>query len=125
MLFNTVVIINFLLKDNWGRARPNDILQLGGKENFSPWFQISDSCTSNCSFVSGDASVGFSLIALFFLTNNKKFYWLALFSGLFLGSVRILEGGHFLSDIVIAGFLIFILTYTQSIFYKKRLNDEL
>ena len=117
---NLIVVVNLLLKNFWGRSRPNDISYFGGNENFTPWFQISDSCLANCSFVSGDASVGFSLIGLFFLTNNKNFYWLALFSGLFLGSIRILEGGHFISDIVIAGFLIFILTYFQSLLYEKK-----
>jgi lipid A 4'-phosphatase len=118
-------VVNLILKNFWGRARPNDILQFGGNENFTPWFKISDTCSSNCSFVSGDASVGFALIGLFFLTKNKNFYWLALFSGFFLGIIRILEGAHFLSDIIIAGFLIFILTYVQSLIYKKKFNDDL
>ena len=125
VIFNIIIVVNLLLKNLWGRARPNDILQLGGKENYTPWFKVSDACSSNCSFVSGDASVGFALIGLFFLTKNKNFYWLALFSGFFLGTIRVLEGGHFLSDIIIAGFLIFILTYVQSLIYKKKFNDNL
>jgi lipid A 4'-phosphatase len=125
MIFNVGIIINLLLKELWGRARPNDVIEFGGTEIFTPWFQISDACISNCSFVSGDASVGFSLISFYFLTKNKNFYWIALFSGSFLGVVRILEGGHFLSDIIIAGFLIFILTYIQFIFYRERFNDGL
>jgi len=125
VIFNIVIVVNLLLKNFWGRARPNDILQLGGKESYTPWFKVSDACSSNCSFVSGDASVGFALVGLFFLTKNKNFYWLALFSGFFLGIIRILEGGHFLSDIVFAGFLIFILTYVQSLIYKKKFNDNL
>ena len=119
-LMNLIVVVNLLLKNIWGRARPNDITYFGGEESFTPWFQISNSCTTNCSFVSGDASVGFSLIVLFFLTKNKNFIWLALFSGLFLGIIRILEGGHFISDILIAGFLIFILTYLQNLCYEKK-----
>ena len=54
------------------------------------------------------------------MQGNKNFYWLALFSGLFLGIIRILEGGHFISDIIIAGFLIFILTYLQNLIYEKK-----
>ena len=59
-----------LLKGFWGRARPNDILELGGNDNFSAWFQYSDACNANCSFVSGDASVGFALIAMYFITKG-------------------------------------------------------
>ena len=68
--------------------------------------------------------MGFSLIILFFITNNKVYFWMALFSGLFLGGVRIFEGAHFLSDIVASGFLIFFLTYVQSTFYKKIFINE-
>lgn len=110
-----------LLKNIWGRARPNDILELGGKEKFTPWFQISDGCSTNCSFVSGDASVGFSLIALYFITKNKFYFWMSLISGSYLGAIRILEGGHFLSDILIAGFLVLLLTFFQFSLYQKRL----
>ena len=57
-----------------------------GEKIFTPWFQISDACSSNCSFVSGDASVGFSFIALFFLTKNKNFYWFAIVFRNFFGN---------------------------------------
>ena len=68
-----------MFKENLGkRSRPNDILQFGGKEILLLGL-ISDGCNSNCSFVSGDASVGFSLIALYFLTKNKIFIGLLYF----------------------------------------------
>ena len=117
--FNLIIVVNLLLKSLWGRARPNDILQLGGKDSFTPWYNLSDACSSNCSFVSGDSSVGFSLIILYFVTKNKNFFWGALLSGSFLGIVRILEGGHFFSDVLISGFLIFILSYLQNYYFKK------
>ena len=120
MLFNLLVVVNFILKNLWGRARPNDVLEFGGKEIFTPWFYLSDSCNTNCSFVSGDSSVGFSIIALFFITKIKIFFWIAVCFGCLLGTIRILEGGHFFSDVLIAGFLIFILTYFQHYFYQKK-----
>ena len=49
---NLLIIINLFLKNFWGRARPGDVLQLGGTENFSPWYQVSNACNTNCSFVS-------------------------------------------------------------------------
>ena len=36
-VFNLGVVVNLFFKNIWGRARPGDILQLGGKENFTPW----------------------------------------------------------------------------------------
>ena len=54
-----------------------------------------------CSFVSGDASVGFSIIVLYFITKKVLFLYLSLISGILLGFVRIIAGGHFLSDIVL------------------------
>ena len=119
-IINNVIIVNLVLKNFWGRARPNDILELDGNGVFSPWYMYSNACTSNCSFVSGDSSVGFSIIIFYFITKNSNFLWLALFSGFFLGTIRILEGGHFLSDILMSCFLIFILTGLQYNFYDKK-----
>ena len=118
-VFNLVIVINLLLKNFWGRARPNDIVELGGGEIFTPWFVFSDACEKNCSFVSGDSAAGFSIIILFFLTKNKFFFWLSIISGVLIGSTRILEGGHFVSDVLFSGLLIFVLSYFEYYIYKK------
>ncbi len=89
-LFGLIFIINYILKNLWGRSRPNDILELGGLNGFTPWYQIADQCISNCSFVSGDASVGFSLIVFYFIIKKKIYIWLALTFGSFLGLIRIM-----------------------------------
>ncbi len=119
-IFNLGIVVNLFFKNIWGRARPGDILQLGGKENFTPWFQISDACTSNCSFVSGDASVGFSLIAFYFLTKRIVYFWASLFFGFGIGLVRIMEGGHFVSDIVMAAILLYLSYYFQMKYYFNK-----
>ena len=118
-LLSLVFFVNIIFKNMWGRARPNEIIQLGGKEGFTPWFKVSSACDINCSFVSGDAAVGFFIIILYFITNNKNFLWISLFSGYILGITRIMEGGHFFSDVLFSGFLIFILSYIQHNIYKK------
>tara|TARA_Y100000590_G_scaffold468460_1_gene651308 strand:- start:1474 stop:2808 length:1335 start_codon:yes stop_codon:yes gene_type:complete len=122
LVVNLIFVVNLILKNFWGRARPNDVLELGGKDVFTPWFHYSEACNTNCSFVSGDASVGFSLIVLYFLTKNTNFFWASLFSGFFIGLIRILEGGHFFSDILLAGFLVYVLTFLQFKFYKRFYN---
>ena len=118
-LINILVVINLLLKNMWGRARPDEILELGGKETFSAWFAISDACSKNCSFVSGDAAVGFSIVVLYFLTNKIIFLWMSLVCGLSLGLIRILEGGHFASDVLAALVVVYFLFYFQIRFLKR------
>jgi lipid A 4'-phosphatase len=117
--FNLVLMVNILLKDMWGRARPNDILELGGENVFTPWYNFSQECFKNCSFVSGDAAVGFSIIIFYFITKKKIFFWLALFLGGILSITRILEGGHFFSDVWFAGFFIFTLSFIEFWAYNK------
>ena len=106
---NIVLVVNLLLKSFWGRARPGEILQLGGNEDFTAWYEISDACSKNCSFVSGDAAVGFSVIVLYFLTNKVIFIWMSLVLGFSLGLIRILEGGHFVSDVLGALIVVYFL----------------
>ena len=117
---NLLIIVNLFLKNLWGRARPGEILQLDGKENFSPWYQISDACTINCSFVSGDAAVGFSIIVLYLLIKNKIFLWMSLILGFSLGFIRILEGGHFLSDVILSAIIMFIAYHYQTKYYLNK-----
>lgn len=109
------IIVNYILKGLWGRARPEDVMQYGGSKIFTPWFSTSDACISNCSFVSGDAAVGFSFIALYFVTKNTKFIYLSILMGCSMGLIRILAGAHFLSDIVFSGLVLLIV---NSIFFK-------
>ena len=94
-------------------------MELDGKESFSPWFEITNACETNCSFVSGDASVGFSIIILYLITKKIIFLYGSFVAGLVLGLIRIMAGGHFLSDIFFAGFFIVILNIILFEIYKK------
>ena len=113
------VIVNFILKGLWGRARPEDVIQYGGSQIFTPWFHFSDACMNNCSFVSGDAAVGFSFIALYFVTKNKMFFYLSITAGCSMGLIRILAGAHFLSDIIFSGLVLLIINFIFFKIYKK------
>ena len=94
-------------------------MQLGGKDVFTPWYELSNACNTNCSFVSGDASVGFSIIILYLITKKILFFYLSIAFGLILGFIRIIAGGHFLSDVLLAGTCIIILNLILFSFYKK------
>ncbi len=118
-IFTILIFVNLILKNMWGRARPNDVFQFGGSDLFTPWYQFSNACSNNCSFVSGDASVGFSLIVFYFITKKIYFVHLSILSGFVLGLIRIVAGGHFLSDILFAGFFIFLLNLVIFSFFKR------
>lgn len=118
-LTTVIFFVNILLKDMWGRSRPNDVLNFGGESKFTPWYKFGDSCFSNCSFVSGDASIGFTLIVFYFITKKNIYCYLALFFGTSLGFIRIIAGGHFFSDIVFAQIIVSMSTLTFYFFYTK------
>ena len=120
LFINLILIINLFFKNFWGRARPGDVLELGGKDDFSSWYQISDACTSNCSFVSGDAAVGFSLIALYLVSNNLKYVYLSIIFGFILGLIRIAEGGHFLSDVIFSAIIVFLFSFIIKKFFLNK-----
>ena len=118
-IITLVLVVNVLLKNAWGRVRPNDILQFGGEDIFTPWYKLGDSCVSNCSFVSGDASVGFMLIIFYFITKKIIFFYLAISFGLALGFIRIIAGGHFFSDIIFSQIVVTTTVTASYILYKK------
>ena len=114
-----LLVVNVVLKNMWGRARPNDISYFNGFQDFNPWYKISDACSSNCSFVSGDSSVGFLLIVFYFITKKNVFIYLGLILGSLLGFIRIAAGGHFFSDIIFSQIVVTVTILASFVLYKK------
>jgi lipid A 4'-phosphatase len=99
------LIVNGILKEHWGRARPRALSEFGGDAIFSPAWWISDQCARNCSFVSGEAAAAFCLVALVFLVRKEQRPAMLVFTLSFAATVsltRIAVGAHFLSDVLIA-----------------------
>ena len=103
------LVVNALLKDHMGRARPHSIEVFGGHALFTPALVPSHECNRNCAFVSGHASMGFYLLSLGFAFPRRRRLWLAtgIGAGALVGYVRILQGAHFLSDVVFAFFAVY------------------
>ncbi len=118
--FNLLLIVNLALKNFWGRGRPGDVFEFGGSNDFSPWYEFSNTCLSNCSFVSGDSAVGFSLAALFVLTKKYEYLWASVVLGFSIGLIRIMEGGHFFSDVVMSSVVIYLLVFLEGKFFYKK-----
>jgi lipid A 4'-phosphatase len=100
------LLVNGILKEQWGRARPADIEAFGGEAAFSPPFEIVAECEGNCSFVSGEGSGAVATaIALGVLVRSTPLrIALGAVAALACG-LRVATGRHFLSDVVFGAFL--------------------
>jgi lipid A 4'-phosphatase len=98
-------------KDHWGRARPMDVQAFGGSKVYHAPLRPTDQCARNCSFVSGHAAGGFALMAIGMLGSRRtrwRWWRAGMVAGGLVGMARIVEGRHFLGDIVFAGLLIWL-----------------
>lgn len=102
------LVVEGVFKNNWGRAKPWQIEQFGGPRQYSAPLVPADQCSRNCSFVSGHAAFGFTAFAFAFLWPRRRraMIVLGLVLGAYCGAGRIVQGGHFLSDIVFSGFAV-------------------
>ncbi|MFA5242235.1 MAG: phosphatase PAP2 family protein [Sulfuricella sp.] len=102
LLLGPGLMVNLGLKEHWGRARPTQTADFGGPKIFTPALKPAANCQNNCSFVSGHASVGFWWLALGLAWPAWRMRAMALGLGLggLFGLARILQGGHFASDVI-------------------------
>lgn len=119
------LLVETILKPNWGRARPKDITVFGGAESYTPPIWIADACERNCSFVSGHAAVAYWVTAYAFLvpaTWRVPAMASAFVFGSFVGVVRIMQGGHFLSDIVFAAIIVIgVNVFAYRLMFERKL----
>ncbi|OWY17127.1 hypothetical protein B6V73_09820 [Thioclava sp. JM3] len=107
------LLVNVYLKEFWGRARPNQILQFGGNKFFTPALEMTSQCQHNCSFVAGEGSAFACIsISLFFIMKprleklNVRVMLAVIFVLAIVGSMmRVGFGGHFFSDVVFSWLL--------------------
>ncbi len=125
------LLVNVVLKDHWGRARPIDVTQFGGSEHFVAWWDPRGDCPKNCSFVSGDVAGAFWTIAPAALMPPQwraLAYGAALALGTGMAVLRIIAGAHFFTDAVFAGVFTFLIIWiVHGLIYRwpgTRLSDE-
>lgn len=103
------LVVNEMFKNHWGRARPRQIVEFGGSADFTPPWVPTDQCARNCSFTSGDASVGFWLVTLAFLLPapwRGRAIWASVALGGLVGYARMAKGAHFFSDVLYSGLFV-------------------
>nr|WP_196107254.1 MULTISPECIES: phosphatase PAP2 family protein [unclassified Ochrobactrum] len=92
-----------------GRARPRNLVEFGGSYDFTPAWQFSGMCHSNCSFPSGESSAAAAMLPLLIFVPVRFRLKAALIFVPVLALVslnRVFMGAHFLSDVVISWTLV-------------------
>lgn len=125
------LLVNGVLKPHSGRPRPAAVIELGGTQRFVQWWDFRGECDGNCSFVSGEASGAYALLAPAVLVPPP---WRSLAVGAVvvygtaIGVMRMAVGGHFATDIVFAGvftaLIVWLLHGCLYRFKRTRLTEE-
>ncbi len=111
-LLGPVLVVNETLKNHWGRARPHQVQQFGGKKIFTPAWVVSNQCNKNCSFTSGETANVFYYLALIFVIGRKRVIAIVIMSiGFITALERIGQGDHFLSDAILSGLIDYLLIW--------------
>jgi membrane-associated PAP2 superfamily phosphatase len=103
------LIINGILKDHWGRPRPRQIVEFGGRLEYVP--PLLPARTHGKSFPCGHCSVGYLYAAGWWVWRRRHPLRAAgsLAAGTALGTLlgfgRMAAGGHFISDVVWSGLI--------------------
>lgn len=108
-----LLVVNGVLKNHWGRARPVQVQQFGGDKIFTPAWVLSSQCEKNCSFTSGETANVFCYLALLFIVRRKKLVLgVILAVGALTSFERIAQGDHFFSDTILSGLIDYLIIWT-------------
>jgi membrane-associated phospholipid phosphatase len=116
------LVVNELFKNVFGRPRPRELIEFGGKLDFTNIWTVAGQCVGNCSFISGEAAAAAALLTLAVIAPAKH-RPLALAILLPIATTisfnRIAYGGHFLSDVVIAWIITLLIAFFIRPFFME------
>ncbi len=113
-------ITHTVFKDHWGRPRPKQITEFGGRQTFRPFYQPNffHQPEPSKSFPCGHCTMGFYFFAVALLCRRLGYchLWrlLFLFSivfGLAFGLARMMMGAHYFSDVLVTGIIMWLTAY--------------
>jgi lipid A 4'-phosphatase len=106
------LIVNVVAKPCFGRPRPREVTEFGGVERHVPPLMVGE-IGKGRSFPCGHCSVGYIYCVFRFIWRRRRprlaavVLCLSILLGTLLGLARLAAGGHFPSDIIIAGCVCF------------------
>jgi membrane-associated PAP2 superfamily phosphatase len=109
------LLVNSALKKQWGRPRPDAIVEFGGDLEYRPpW--LKGPKVDGESFPSGHAAIAFSFLALWLVFRGRRrnlaslCFWGSIALGSLAGLGRIVQGRHFLSDVFWSLYVIYLVS---------------
>lgn len=108
------VLTNLTFKSLWSRPRPVMVTELGGPWQFKAWWDPTGQCGRNCSFFSGEGATAFWTYAPAALAPpalRPAAYAAATVFGIATSGWRMAFGGHFFTDVSIAGLVSFFVIW--------------
>jgi len=120
ILIGSGVIGHGVLKRFWQRPRPKQVTLFGAKYPFCPVYKryIGPADRHLRSLPSGHATMGFYFFSLYFLGRRTGKRWLkiagliaACTMGGLLSWIRLCQGGHYFSDIVMSALIMWLTAY--------------
>jgi lipid A 4'-phosphatase len=129
MVVGAGFITHTLLKDHWGRPRPRQVIEFGGKQSFRPFYSPNffHQPEPSKSFPCGHCTMAFYFFAVALVLKRfglrAWFYFTMMFAvvfGLMMGIARMAQGGHFFSDVLLSGVIMWLTAYASD----KYLNES-
>jgi lipid A 4'-phosphatase len=105
------LVVEGVLKNVMARPRPVQVVQFGGTDGYQGPFVRGDDPAHHRSFVSSHAAAGFALMSLGITCGpvwRRRWFLIGLVAGGVIGMGRIMQGGHFLSDIIFAFYAVWL-----------------
>ena len=105
------LVIEGVFKNTVGRPRPVQVDLFGGDSTYQGPLAIGKTPGSHKSFCSSHAAAGFALMGLGLGCGpvwRRRWFLIGVVAGSVVGMGRILQGGHFLSDIIFAFYAVWL-----------------
>ncbi len=110
------LLVNLVLKEHWGRPRPREIQEFGGRREYLP-AAVRGQSGRGKAFPCGHSAIGYYLGVFYFLFRRRGktvgllLLALSLLYGTAMGIGRMLAGAHFASDVLWSAWLVFGLAW--------------
>ncbi len=121
-LLGPILLVDATLKEHSGRTRPVNTVNFGSTKQFTPAFIPADQCEQNCSFVSGHVATASFIMAFGWLgapAVRRRWLLASLAFGGYFALVRMVPGGHFLSDTIFAWFATYFTLWLTEWLFRK------